>query len=661
MNNLSPDDPLQIGRYRVLSRLGRGGMGTVYLGESPDGQQVAIKVINPEYSQHERFRMRFRREADAAQRVRRFCTAAVIEAALDGDQLYVVTEYVTGPNLEEAVDSGGPLRGSSLDALAVGVATALTAIHGAGVVHRDLKPSNVLLSPVGPRVIDFGIARALDTLGGMTGTGEILGTPRYMAPEVLRGEPVSAACDVFSWGCLMAFAASGRAPFGGEALPAVLYQVLNTEPSLEGMEPALRELVTYALTKDPRNRPTSQQLLDHLVGRSAAPEQAAHSVQASWQEPRATPGAGTGTGPAGPPGGPADTPSDPGWAHPARNPAGHGQNADLGWSHPGQNADPGWGHPGQNADPGWGHAPTAPSARGGHPASGPSQPGPGHTPAGAAFHDGPGHTLAGPPRGDTGSSPRGQATRRRKLIVGIVVAALMAAIGGLGLRLALAPGGPPENLTLLYQDDFTQSGTGWSGGTYSPMTGTYGYAPEGYYAVDVSGYSPIRREQAPIPFVPVPPATPDPTASPTPITPTRILLGSDITIRSGTTGMGEYGLFCRGEDDNKATRYEFLLDTAGNARIRKTVKNAGGELTKPVRVDLPKGKVRLTAECTGVEGGVQLTMWVNDEQAQSVLDTNPLPNGLVGVIARVGENSNAVLRAAFDNFTLHGPASTKQP
>ncbi|MFF4622347.1 serine/threonine-protein kinase [Nonomuraea jabiensis] len=273
-----------IGRYRLLSVLGRGGMGTVHLAEDPAGQRVAVKVINPELTQHEQFRMRFRREADAAQRVRRFCTAAVIEAALDGDQLYVVTEYVPGPNLEAAVRQSGPLRGSSLDALAVSVATALTAIHGAGVVHRDLKPSNVLLSPVGPRVIDFGIARALDTLGGVTGTGELVGTPRYMAPEVLRGEPVSPACDVFSWGCLVAFAASGRAPFGGDTLPSIVYQVLNTEPDLSDVEPGLRELVGAALRKDPAARPTAQQLLDQLVGRSAGPEQAAQTVQVAWQQ-----------------------------------------------------------------------------------------------------------------------------------------------------------------------------------------------------------------------------------------------------------------------------------------------------------------------------------------------------------------------------------------
>ncbi|MET8004303.1 serine/threonine-protein kinase [Nonomuraea glycinis] len=273
-----------IGRYRLLRVLGQGGMGTVHLAEDPSGQQVAIKVINPEFSQHEQFRMRFRREADAARRVRRFCTAAVLEAALDGSQLYVVTEYVPGPNLEQAVQQSGPLRGSSLDALAVSVATALIAIHGAGVVHRDLKPSNVLLSPVGPRVIDFGIARALDTLGGVTGTGELIGTPRYMAPEVLRGEPVSPACDVFSWGCLIAYAASGRSPFPGETLPAIVYQVLNTEPNLDDVDPGLRELVMAALRKDPAMRPTAQQLLDHLVGRSAAPEQAAQTVQVAWQK-----------------------------------------------------------------------------------------------------------------------------------------------------------------------------------------------------------------------------------------------------------------------------------------------------------------------------------------------------------------------------------------
>ncbi|GHH66572.1 hypothetical protein GCM10017673_12300 [Streptosporangium violaceochromogenes] len=562
VNNLNPSDYPNIGRYRVLGLLGRGGMGTVHLGESPEGRRVAIKVINPEYSRHEQFRMRFRREADAARRVRRFCTADVIEAALDGDQLYVVTEYVAGPNLEEAVRSGGPLGGSSLDALAVGVATALVAIHGAGVVHRDLKPSNVLLSPVGPRVIDFGVARALDTLGGITATGEILGTPRYMAPEVLRGEPVSPACDVFSWGCLMAFAASGRAPFGGETLPSVLYQVLNTEPVLQGLEPALREPVAHALAKDPARRPTSQQLLDHLLGRSAAPEQAAHSVRTTWQQ---SPPPMTETAPLG-----GDTHAAP---TPAPRPAGR---AGRGW---------------------W---------------------------------------AAG-------------------------VAAALLAVAGAGLYLMLSPGGPPEDLPLLYQEDFTQTGNGWSGGVYDGNGGKYGYSPEGYYALDVDGVSPVRREKAPAGFLTAPPATPDPTASPTPVIPDRLLLGADAGVRAGSRGTGEYGLFCRGEDDYQATRYEFLIDTLGTARLRKAVKSGGGELIKPVRLDLPAGgPVRLQAECAGGKEGVRLSMWVNGDLVGSVLDASPLPSGQVGLLARVGEKSSSVLKASFDNFTLHGTAPSPQ-
>ncbi|GIH94105.1 hypothetical protein Psi01_47350 [Planobispora siamensis] len=643
VNNLSPGEPLQIGHYRVLSRLGRGGMGTVYLGQAPDGQRVAIKVINPEYTQHEQFRMRFRREADAARRVRRFCTAAVLDAALDGEQLYVVTEFVPGPNLEEAVRSDGPLRGSSLDALAVGVATALTAIHGAGIVHRDLKPSNVLLSPVGPRVIDFGIARALDTLSGVTGTGEVIGTPRYMAPEVLRGEPVSPACDVFSWGCLVAFAASGRAPFGGEALHAVLYQVLNTEPVLEGLEPGLRELVGYAMSKDPGQRPTAQQLLDHLVGRSAAPEQAAHSVQTVWQQspptlhstaqwtagaPAGSPGHTVPAGPAAHPGHtvPGAPPTQPGYAPPAGPPAHTVPAAHLGQS--GQTGP--FGQP----DP---HGRTGPASA---------------WPQGDTRASGPGPRDGAP----------AASVRRKKLIAGAVAAAVVAVAGGVGGYVALRSGGPPDDLALLYQDDFIQSGTGWGGGGYDPATSKYGYAPQGYYAVDVTGDDPVRRETAPIPFVVAPPATPDPSATPTPVIPDRLLLGVSLGVRNGSSGVGESGLFCRGDDDYKATRYEFLVDTTGKARIRRTVKSAGGDLGEPVQLDLPKGEpVRLQAECSGNGDGVRLTMWVNGEQTHSLLDSNPLPAGEVGMIARVGENSGAVLKASFDNFTMHGPASAKKP
>lgn len=537
----------QIGRYRLLNVLGRGGMGTVHLAEDPTGQQVAIKVINPELSQNEQFRMRFRREASAAQRVRRFCTAAVLDADLDGDQLYVVTEYVPGPNLEEAVRQSGPLRGSSLDALAVSVATALTAIHGAGVVHRDLKPSNVLLSPVGPRVIDFGIARALDSLDGVTGTGELIGTPRYMAPEVLRGEPVAPACDVFSWGCLMAFAATGRAPFGGEALPAVIYQVLNTEPLLDELEPGLRELVIAALAKDPARRPTAQQLLDHLIGRSAAPEQAAHTVQVAWQQST--------------------------------------------------------------------HQPTRVEER------------------------------------------RSSRQRdRSKLMIGLAAAAVLVIGGGVTLW-ALSGGGPPTDLPALFQDDFNNTSSGWDSSTYDPDGETsYGYTSDGAYGLDAAEDTTEKWAQAPVPFLAEAPATPDPSASPTPILPTSLLIGVDATVNRGN---GEYGLWCRG--DNDGTYYDFTLDTGGNARIRRVVDGAGGNLAQPVKVGTIKigQKVRLEASCDQIDTAVRLTMWIDGKRIQQVDDPNPLKSGSLGMFSRVSKGSKSIIKVIYDNFELRGKQPTK--
>ncbi|WP_433345562.1 protein kinase domain-containing protein [Microtetraspora malaysiensis] len=606
MNDLTPGDPPHIGAYRLLGRLGAGGMGTVYLGESPDGQRVAIKVINPEFSRHEQFRMRFRREADAASRVRRFCTAAVIEAALDGDQLYVVTEFVPGPNLEEAVQSSGPLRGSSLDALAVGVATALAAIHGAGVIHRDLKPSNVLLSPVGPRVIDFGIARARDTLGGITGTGELIGTPRYMSPEVLRGEPITPACDVFSWGCLVAFAATGRAPFHGETLHAVLYQVLNNEPELDGLEPALRDLVARALAKDPEWRPTSQQLLDQMVGRAAGPEQTAHSVQTTWQQTATVPAA------------PQHT-----TAYTARAP----------WPSAPDGRPPSWSPPGALGA----EAPTG-------------------------------------PRPDADVTRPSSSARRTRLMIGAGAATLVVA-AGVTLYAVLAPGGPPTDLELLYQDDFSRSGTGW-GSTYTgEKYQRQGYAPGGFYALDAYGEDKSELgEDAPIPFT-TETQSPSPDETPTPTVPDDYLLGVETTVRKVTGGTGEYGLYCRqAPQGSKVTRYEFLLDTAGRARIRKVVEDAGGDLTAAAQTDAKvaddagggqssangtgaekQGEpTSLQARCRTIQEGVELTMWVNGSRAASVVDARPLPRGLVGIMARVGEKSTATLKVGFDNFTMRG-------
>ncbi|TDC76495.1 serine/threonine-protein kinase [Actinomadura sp. 7K507] len=283
---LRPEDPQRLGPYRLVGRLGRGGMGTVYLGEDSAGRRVAVKVINRELAGESPFRDRFRSEVTAARQVRRFCTAPVMDAELDTDPLYVVTEYIEGPSLESAVAERGPLPGSDLEGLAVGVATALAAIHGAGIVHRDLKPANVLLSSTGPRVIDFGIARALDAADGPTRTGQFVGTPNYLPPELLRGEQVTPASDVFSWGCVVAYAGTGNAPFAGNTVPEIFYRVAHEEPKLDGLDPGLRDVVAAALDKDPRNRPSVQDLLGRLVGHGKTdPATLAETVQAGWHGP----------------------------------------------------------------------------------------------------------------------------------------------------------------------------------------------------------------------------------------------------------------------------------------------------------------------------------------------------------------------------------------
>ncbi|MES9543177.1 MULTISPECIES: serine/threonine-protein kinase [unclassified Actinomadura] len=256
----------RLGRYRLLRVLGSGGMGTVYLAEDEERRQVAIKEIHPKLSARPEFRERFRREVKAARRVRPFCTAPVLDADVDGERLFVVTEYIPGPTLEETVMENGPLRGADLEALAVGVAAALSAIHGAGVVHRDLKPANILLSPFGPRVIDFGIARTLETDGRMTQTGETMGTPSFMAPEGLIGRPVTTAADVFTWGCVVVWAATGLPPFPGDNVGEILYRTVYGEPQLEGLAPEMRRIVERATAKDPSERPDAAELLRMLTG-----------------------------------------------------------------------------------------------------------------------------------------------------------------------------------------------------------------------------------------------------------------------------------------------------------------------------------------------------------------------------------------------------------
>ncbi|WP_169807490.1 serine/threonine protein kinase [Herbidospora mongoliensis] len=249
-----------IGGHRIVGQLGAGGQGVVYLGESPTGERVAVKVLRGGDVGA------FLAESEMVRRVRTFCTAQVLETGVADGAPYIVSEYVDGPSLAFALAERGPLKGAELGRLAIGTMTALAAIHRAGVVHRDFKPANVLLGGDGPRVIDFGIAQ----LGGSTAS-DVVGTPPYMAPEQFRGEPAGPPADLFAWGSTIVCAATGRPPFGTEPVPAVINRILNREPDLGGLDGDLRELVVACLDKDPAARPAAQAALMRLLGEQTAP------------------------------------------------------------------------------------------------------------------------------------------------------------------------------------------------------------------------------------------------------------------------------------------------------------------------------------------------------------------------------------------------------
>jgi hypothetical protein len=258
---LEPSDPREIGGYRLRARIGEGGMGRVYFSNTPGGRPVAIKVIKAEYADDPAFRRRFGREIATAQRVQGYYTAPVIDAGPQAPQPWLATAYVPGPSLRETVGTYGPLPVHSVMVLIAGVAEALQSIHAAGVVHRDLKPSNVILAEGGPRVIDFGIARALDDTSANQPSAQV-GTPAYMAPEQVRGGAVTPAIDVFALGGLAYHAATGELPFGSGADPAVLYRILEQEPNLAGCPEPLRPLVKRCLDKLPVHRPSPAEVIE---------------------------------------------------------------------------------------------------------------------------------------------------------------------------------------------------------------------------------------------------------------------------------------------------------------------------------------------------------------------------------------------------------------
>jgi serine/threonine protein kinase len=539
---LRHSDPQRLGAYQIVGRLGRGGMGTVYLAQTEAGEHAAVKMINPDLADDETFRDRFRGEVEAARRVRRFCTAPVLDAQLEGETLFVVTEFVDGPNLDEFVRDSGPMRGSSLEHLAVGVATALTAIHGAGVIHRDLKPANVLLSSVGPRVIDFGIARALDTVSGATRTGQFIGTPAYMAPELIAGEKASPASDVFAWGCVVAFAGTGRTPFDGPTVPSVLYQISHGEPSLDGLDEGLRHLVVRALGKNPAERPSAQELLDLLTGRPHADTaEAADSLTRTWSvraEGRTVP----------------DTP----------------------------------------------------------PAQGmPPRPG--------------------------GSSARGRVGRRPVLVAAGAAALLVLATGAfVSMR---GPGGPPSKTTTVFADDFSNTGSGWSGS--STWISGSGYT-EGGYRIDAGGYTAARWEGAPFKGN----------------LPDRLLVSVDATAKAGPP-YGQLAVYCRGRGTGSDTSsYDFLVRVDGQGVvIRKEAGERGSKelVRKSTAAGFDKGeKNRLQAACEQDGKRVRLRIWINGTLAAETSDADgPLPTGGAGLMARLDNGgTGGDVQALFDDFDL---------
>ena len=314
MEHLKPGDPSRVGNYRLIGRLGEGGMGQVFLGLSPGGRQVAVKVIHPGYASGKQFRERFAREIEAARRVGGFHTASVVDADPGADPPWMVTAFIQGPSLQQAVAEGGPFSLERVCRLGAGLAEGLAAIHACGLVHRDLKPSNVILADDGPRIIDFGIARAAEA-SPMTTAGMVVGTYSYMSPEQLRGDVAGSASDVFALGCTLAFAATARITFGDDSIVTVVYRITTEPPDLSGVteEHGFRELVRDCLSKSPANRPSLATIMDRLAETGTAAQAVlADPVADYWRSGgSASRGAAAEPAPAAPaaPAGPAAEPA----------------------------------------------------------------------------------------------------------------------------------------------------------------------------------------------------------------------------------------------------------------------------------------------------------------------------------------------------------------
>lgn len=381
MVRLRRQDPRVVGSYRLLRRLGAGGMGVVYLGTDRHGKKVALKLIRPELANNPEFRSRFAREVAAAARVRGNRTAPLVDADPEAARPWLATAYVPGPSLQRRVGERGPLGCVELARVGSAVADGLVSVHAAGVVHRDVKPSNILLSPDGPQIIDFGIAYA-DGAGTLTHTGTAVGSPGFLAPEQVRGQPVTPATDVFALGVTLAYAGRGSSPFGSGPVDALLYRVVHEEPDLEGVPGPAMPLISACLAKDPLMRPSAEEVRDRLavLARRQAADPAADSGPRSGPVrtggvKSSGPGPGSGGHPvqgsaSGAQAGPRSGSKAPGVAGiaaalaGAAGPAGYAAGGPNGSSDPDTGRNRAQGRPGPGAPRGGGASP-GPRSRGG--------------------------------------------------------------------------------------------------------------------------------------------------------------------------------------------------------------------------------------------------------------------------------------------------------
>ncbi|WP_432096877.1 protein kinase domain-containing protein [Streptomyces sp. bgisy100] len=458
MDGLRSDDPQRIGAYRLLGRLGAGGMGLVYLARSDRGRTVAVKLVRQELAEQEEFRRRFRQEVQAARRVGGAWTAPVLDADTEAPTPWVATGYIAGPSLQSVIAGHGPLPERSVRFLTAGLARALMDIHGAGLIHRDLKPSNVLVTIDGPRVIDFGIARALESVTGdghgLTRTGSLVGSPGFMSPEQVRGERITAACDVFCLGSVLAYAATGKLPFGSASSGvALMFRIAEEAPNLDALPEGLRELAADCLAKDPAQRPTPAQVLERTDAEAAAGEPwlpgglvaelGRHAVQLlDAENPEPPPAPAAAPMPAAVP--PATGQPVPGQPAPGQ----HGGGPATG--QPGTGPAPGPSAPstgGVHALPTMISAPGTPPPGQGTPPYGPpagagayGYPQPGHGPAAAGGYGYPpaGYPASGyaapqhpgPYATTVGYAPEPEPRRRRTTVLMVAVALVVAVAGG---------------------------------------------------------------------------------------------------------------------------------------------------------------------------------------------------------------------------------------